>query len=207
MIQLDCQSRTKKSDSDSQCCQESDFTQKPPTPYDSATLLRTALLTLKQCSSQRPGRIDMPVMTLLKQTKWSICKFSLQVDEDSMVPWSFRIMCLINAFCISFKHSGEDYGESMITLSRRGAALCNPNCASVSPRGCCCVRLFFHCNTARCSLSEACLLREAFHKLRCCVRLLFHVRALFALLFVCIFSCSALCYWHSVFSELKPCFP
>jgi len=32
MIQLDIQSRTKKSESDSQCCWESDSTQKPPTP-------------------------------------------------------------------------------------------------------------------------------------------------------------------------------
>jgi len=49
MIQLDIRSRTKKFDSDSQCCQESDSdsTQKPPTPYDSnsATLLLTRLET------------------------------------------------------------------------------------------------------------------------------------------------------------------
>jgi len=43
MIQLDIWSvsRTKKSDYDSQFCQasDSDSTQKPPTPYDSATLV------------------------------------------------------------------------------------------------------------------------------------------------------------------------
>jgi len=43
MIQLDIRSRswTKKSDFDSQCCQESDFAQKPQTPHDSdsATLV------------------------------------------------------------------------------------------------------------------------------------------------------------------------
>jgi len=45
MIQLDTwsRSRTKKSDSDSHCCWESDSTQKPPTPChsDSATLVLT----------------------------------------------------------------------------------------------------------------------------------------------------------------------
>ena len=47
MIQLDIRSRngTKKSDSDSQCCQESDSTQKPPTPYDSGSYSATLLIT------------------------------------------------------------------------------------------------------------------------------------------------------------------
>jgi len=46
MIQLDTQSQTKKSDS--QCCQESNSTQKPLTHYDSATLL-LQLVTFLVC--------------------------------------------------------------------------------------------------------------------------------------------------------------
>jgi len=44
IIQVDIWSRTKKSDSDSQCCYEYDSTQKPLTRYNSATLV-TSILT------------------------------------------------------------------------------------------------------------------------------------------------------------------
>jgi len=35
----------KKSDSDSQCCEESDYSQKPPTPYESEILERSDCAT------------------------------------------------------------------------------------------------------------------------------------------------------------------
>ena len=45
MIQLDIRSRTKKSDSDSQCCQKSHFTHEHPTSYDSDSPTRFSLLS------------------------------------------------------------------------------------------------------------------------------------------------------------------
>jgi len=66
-------------------------------------LLRTALLTLKQCN-QGPGRMDMPVMMLPNQMKRLICKINLRSVLEGRLEFDGPLivlenMCLINICC------------------------------------------------------------------------------------------------------------
>jgi len=72
MIQLDIRSRTKKSDSDGQGCQESDSdsTQKPLTPYDSVS---ATLLTSKQNLTTVQVIKDSACPNIAKRLKKGIC--------------------------------------------------------------------------------------------------------------------------------------
>jgi len=69
IIQVDIWSRTKKSDSDSQCCYEYDSTQKPVTRYDSATLV-TSIFNIIIKKSANPIKIlQISWCMYLKNTK------------------------------------------------------------------------------------------------------------------------------------------
>ena len=102
-------------------------------------LLRTAVLTLKQCS-QRAGRMDMPGMTLPRQIKRLIYTINLRRVFAGRLEFVsplivLEIMCLINVFvpslkfCTNSKLSGEDCGE--LHCPRHVVAPAILNCAPV----------------------------------------------------------------------------
>jgi len=147
-------------------------------------LLRTALLTLKQCS-QRPGRMDMPGMTLPRQIKRLICTINLRRVFGGRLEFVGPLIVL--EICVSltfFLCPHERLSYRTLNLAWRIVVnvwlLCPSHVVApailqslivplCSPRGCCVVLAVSERNIAKCSFSAVCPHWEAFDQLRCCV--------------------------------------